>query len=202
MLLAPSTEGRGVIARAGLVIAILGLAGCPSNERPTCHVVPPDGGLVGGGPNDNVEAVLVVAGQDGTLVEVHDGSQVPLVMAPQGGHIMLVGAKVRGTSDCMLDATGALRDLTTNRVIGLDERALLLSTASDGWAQPSDPPLSSMPNVAVCPSSAATTSVDGHPYQLELTLTDGSKTVATLTAMVTPTCAGDTYCHSDCTPSP
>jgi hypothetical protein len=191
-----------LLARAALVGSVLVLAGCPAHDLPACHVVPADGGAVGGGSNA-VEAVLVAAGEDGALIEIHDGSPVPLVSAPQGGHIMLVGAKLKGSSDCMLDATGALRDPTSGRVIGLDERALLLSTGSGGWSQPSDPPLSSMPNVAVCPSSAATLSVDGNPYTLELTLRDGSTTVATLTATVTPTCAaGDGYCHTDCTPTP
>ena len=191
-----------LLARAALVGSVVALAGCPAHDLPACHVVPADGGAVGGGSNA-VEAVLVAAGDDGVLVEIHDGSPVPLVRAPQGGHIMLVGAKLKGSSDCMLDATGALRDPASGRVIGLDERALLLSTGADGWSQPSDPPLSSMPNVAVCPSSAATRSVDGNPYMLEVTLRDGATTVATLTATVTPTCAaGDGYCHTECTPGP
>jgi hypothetical protein len=179
-------------------IAVLGvLAGCPAEPLPTCHVAPPDGGALGGGSNE-LEAVLVVADGNGTLTEITDGAQVPLVAAPQGGHIMLVGAKLRGTTDCMLDATGALRDPATGRVIGLDKRSLLLTTGGDGWARPSDPPLSSMPNVAICPSAATSTPIDGNPFTLELTLVDGSTTVATLTATVTPACAGDTYCHDDC----
>ena len=182
-----------------VVGALFVLPGCPSSDLPTCHVVPADAGAVGG--SDEVEAVLVAAGEDGTLIEVHDGTAVPLVRAPQGGHIMLVGAKLKGSTDCTLDATGALRDPATNRVLGLDERALLLTTGGDGWSHPSDPPLSSVPNVAVCPTSAATMSVDGNAYTFELTLRDGSKTVATLTATVTPTCPmGDSYCHIECAP--
>jgi hypothetical protein len=183
---------------AALPAALVALAGCPKNP-PTCHVQVPDGGAPGGG--NGVDVVIVVAAQDGTLVEVHDGAQVPLVFAPQGGHIMLVGARIKNSSDCQLDATGDLRDPATNRVLALDKRPLLLTTAADGWAQPSDPALSSMPNVAVCPSAAATQSIDGNAYTLELTLVAGGTTVATLAATVTPTCNGDSYCHTDCAPS-
>jgi hypothetical protein len=160
----------------------------------------PDGGALGGG--NDAQAVLVVAAEDGSLVEARDGTQVPLVRAPQGGHIMLVGAKLQNSTDCMLDATGDLRDPTTGRVIGLDQRSLLLSSGSDGWAQPSDPALSSMPNVAVCPSAAASKSIDGNPYTVELALVDGDgKSVAMLSATVTPMCpAGDDYCHTECSP--
>jgi hypothetical protein len=167
------------------IAALAALAGCPNPELPTCHAA------------SAIQAALVVADDNGGLVDVTDGSQVPLVRAPQGGHILLVGAKVMGAADCMLDATGALRDPATNRVIGLDMRPLQLSTASNGWALPTDPALSSMPNIGVCPSSIA--QIDGHTFTLELTLVSGGTPIATLSAAVTPSCGGDSYCHSECT---
>ena len=174
-----------LLARALPLALLAPTTGCPG---PTCKVTPAD-----------VETMLVVAGSDGAIVEIHDGTQVPLVAAPQGGHIILVGAKVRGADACMIDATGALRDPATGRVIGLDERPLVLESIGGGWAQPEAPALSSMPNVAVCPTAATTTSIDGNPFTLELTLVAASTTIATLSATVTPSCGGDTSCHSECT---
>jgi hypothetical protein len=140
-------------------------------------------------------AQLVAADQSGNLVVVHDGDPVALLFAPQGGHILLVGARIHADVTCSIDATGALRDVASNRVLGLDERALDLVASGDGYAQPLAPAsLSAMPNVAVCPTSATTAAVVGNMYRLELSI--GSQT---LTASVIPTCApGDTYCLSDC----
>jgi hypothetical protein len=62
--------------------------------------------------------------------------------------------------------------------------------------------LDAMPNVAVCPSAAATTAIYNHEYKLEVALTtlDGAP-VATVSAMITPSCtASDPYCQSDCMP--
>ena len=135
------------------------------------------------------------------LVDIHDGGTVPLLRAPQGGHIILLGARVMDASTCMPEATGLLRDTTTNAVIGQDRAQLYLQSSGGGWSEPSNS-LSSMPNVPVCPSSSATRAVVGNTYSIELTLTDGGSTIASLTAVVTPTCptndGGD--CAIECGP--
>jgi hypothetical protein len=163
------------------------LAGCPLFEQtlPECDVL------------DTTDIVLVASDPNSVVSDLEDGSEVPLIAAPQGGHIMLVGARVRAASDCQLAATGALRDPTTQRVIGLEQRPLLLERRTDGWAVPRAG-LDAMPNVAVCPSAAAAASIDGNPYQLEISLStlDGAP-IATRTIMVTPTCTS-AYCHADC----
>ena len=115
----------------------------------------------------------------------------------------MIGARVHSKSSCMIDATGTLRDLTTNGEIGVDTHTLILDPYPDGWARPRDPgSLSSMPNVPVCPPLTGNTSVDGNPFQAELTLQDASgATVATLDATVTPMCpTGDGFCHLECQP--
>ena len=146
-----------------------------------------------------IDAELVAADSNGALVTIHDGDPVALMGAPQGGHILLVGARIHTDAACQVDATGSLRDPATNRVLGLDERALFVERTGDGWAAPSEPvSLSAMPNVAVCPTAATAAAVNGNTYQLEVAITGGSGS-ATLTAMVVPTCpAGDSYCTSDC----
>jgi len=163
------------------------LAGCPEGELPECAV------------SDASNAMIVASNTNSDIVDVHDGSAIDLIPAPQGGHILLVGARVRTGGDCQLIANAALRDPTSQRVIGLEERPLLLEKRSDGWAVP-QPGLSSMPNVAVCPTSAVTTGVAGNTYQLEVTLlTMDMMPIATMKAMVTPTCV-DSYCTVDCGP--
>jgi hypothetical protein len=171
-----------LLKRALLLVV---LAGCPNEELPECSLL------------STTDVVLVASDPNSVISDVSDGSEVPLMSAPQGGHIMLVGARVRASNDCQLSATASLRDPATQRVIGLDQRPLLLEKRADGWAVPAQG-LNAMPNVAACPSSAASTSVDGHPFLLEVSLAtlDGAP-IVTATAMVTPTCV-DTYCHTDC----
>jgi hypothetical protein len=174
-------------------------AGCPAPDHNQCVV--PDAGALGGGPGDNgLEAEIVAADENYNLVTLHDGDHVPLLRAPQGGHIILVGARVHSDDTCELDATGSLRDTASNRVIGLDERALYVNATSDGWAAPQQPvDLSAMPNVAVCPTSATTAAIDGKPYQLELAISANGSQVADVKIMAIPTCgSSDTYCTSEC----
>jgi hypothetical protein len=175
-----------VLLRLGLIAL---LAGCPSNDPGACKAP---------GSSQSLDAELVVADTDGHVSVVHDGDIVPLHGAPQGGHILLVGARVHDAQACQYDATGSLRDLASNRVIGLDQRAMNVTGTGDGWSAP-DGQFSSMPNVAVCPNSATGAAVFGQPYELEVALRVGDQTVADLKVMVTPTCAADDmYCQHDC----
>jgi len=148
-----------------------------------------------------LDAEIVFANQMGTVARVADQPNVPLITAPQGGHILLIGARVHATvKSCSVDVNAALRDPATNRVLGLEERPITISSNGGEWAGP--PPsvgLSDMANVAVCPSSAATTSVDAHPYQVEVRIVSAGTTIANATATITPTC-NDSYCRNDCAP--
>ncbi|CAN5560131.1 hypothetical protein BH11MYX1_BH11MYX1_12910 [soil metagenome] len=165
------------------------LAGCPSSDPGACKAPASNGSL---------EAELVVADNAGNVRVVHDGDPVALHGAPQGGHVLLVGARVHADQACQYDATGSLRDLASNRAIGVEQRALIVMGTGDGWSAP-DAQLSSMPNVAVCPNFATGTAVFGQPYELEVALRVGDQTVADLKAMVTPMCAADDmYCQNDC----
>ena len=187
-----------MLLRAAVLVLLLG--GCPAPSHNQCAI--PDGGALGG-TNGSLEAELVAADGDGNLITLHDGDRVPLMRAPQGGHILLVGARVHSDDTCDLDATGSLRDTTSNRVIGLDERTLYVSATGDGWAAPQQPvDLNAMPNVAVCPTSATTAAINGNPYQLEVAITTGGMQVSDLEIMAIPTCAAnDTYCAQECGPS-
>jgi len=190
-----------VLLRAAAICVLL--AGCPAPTHNQCAI--PDGGALGGGPGgtNGLEAELVAADQSGNLVTLHDGDHVPLMRAPQGGHILLVGARVHSDDTCDLDATGSLRDTASNRVIGLDERTLYVTATGDGWAAPQQPvDLNAMPNIAVCPTSATTAAINGNPYQLEIAITTGGSQVADLKIMAIPTCGtDDTYCAQECGPT-
>ena len=94
--------------------------------------------------------------------------------------------------------SAALRDMSTNLVVGLEQRPVTLHRRSDGWAIPPDPAaLSDLANVAVCPSSA-TTSIDGVPFRVEVKVigltTADSPSASTIGV---PICDSD-YCRNEC----
>ncbi|MBA3392389.1 MAG: hypothetical protein H0T89_07080 [Deltaproteobacteria bacterium] len=173
-----------LLGRAAVLVL---LAGCPSNDdSDACDV------------DASTEMMLVYANQLGVTADFADGASLPLVAAPQGGHILLVAPAIRVAGSCSVQINAALRDPASGRVIGLEERPLML-VAHDGWARPpAAAGLSDLANVAVCPTSAVTTPIFDHPYQLELQILDADgHPVCERTAMVVPTC-DDEYCRTDC----
>lgn len=149
-----------------------------------------------------VDAQIVYADQDGNVRAVDDDPNVPLVSAPQGGHILLIGARLHAkVTSCTVDVNAALRDPTNSRVIGLEQRPLTISSYGSDWAGPPvSAGLSDLTNVAVCPNEAAVTAIDGFPFRIEVrVIGSGGTVIANPSAMIMPTC-GDTYCHMDCSP--
>jgi hypothetical protein len=144
---------------------------------------------------------MIMNWESGMLHDTPDGSLVPLVSAPQGGHIMLIGARVMMADRCTVRINAALRDTGNNRVIGLDAREIALADRGDGWAEPADwMALSGLANLPVCPTSAASKPVDGNAFQLEVRLTQSGTVISERTASIVPTCgAGNAYCHNECT---
>ncbi|MDB4957906.1 MAG: hypothetical protein JWO36_5475 [Myxococcales bacterium] len=145
------------------------------------------------------DTVIMSWGSD-ALHDTTDGSIVPLVSAPQGGQIMLIGARTVATVDrCAVTINAALRDPANNRVIGLEQRDLVIGNRGDGWAEPLDwMMLSGLANLPVCPTTVATKPIDGNTFQLEVRLSIGSKVISERTASIVPTCSSS-YCHTDCT---
>ncbi|HWO18959.1 MAG TPA: hypothetical protein VNO30_09285 [Kofleriaceae bacterium] len=169
------------------LLALPALGGCPWSGESPCDI----DGLT--------EVGLVYADENGSVHDVGEGDAIPLISAPQGGHIVLVAPRVRAAEQCELQVNAALRDPASLRVVGLEERPVVVHPRGDGWAAPEAPAgLSDLANVAVCPS--VVTTVDGAPLRLEVQLLDDAGTrIAGGTATVRPTCSSD-YCRSDCGP--
>ncbi len=184
MLLSGGSGGGGWLALLGLPA----LGGCWLFDASPCDV---DG---------TAEVGLVFADEAGRVHDVGQGDAIPLISAPQGGHIVLVAPRIRARSACEVQVNAALRDPASLRVLGLEERPVVVHPRGDGWAAPEDPAgLSDLANVAVCPS-VVTDAIDGAPFLLEVQLVDGAGTrIAGGSATVRPTCSHD-YCRSDCGP--
>lgn len=182
-----------MLLKLGLA-ALVALAGCGG---PTASCAFDDGA----GP---VAAALISRGADFTMVDLVDGGTLPLVAAPQGGVIALVGARVQAVGMCEVTVNAAVRDPASNRVMGLEERPITIDDRGDGWSIPLQPEaLASYANVAVCPSAVLPGTVDGAQVHVEVRITgDADATPIELAATLTLACApGDTLCTCECDPT-
>lgn len=180
-----------LLARALVLVVSLGpIAGCTLFEDdPEACVV-----------DATTELGVVFADENGNVSDLTEMGQFPLIAAPQGGFISLLAPRMKTKiGKCQVQVSAAVRDMTSNLVIGLEQRPVTLYRHSDGWATPPDPAdLSDLPNVALCPSSA-TTMIDGNPFKIEvkvigLTTADSPST----TVIAIPSCNGSQYCVSEC----
>lgn len=91
--------------------------------------------------------------------------------------------------------------MTTNLVIGLEQRPVTLYRHSDGWAVPPDPAgLSDLANVAICPSSM-TSMIVGRPFKVEVKVVGESTPSPSTTTIAIPSCNDSQYCQSECSSS-
>jgi hypothetical protein len=159
--------------------------GSSSSDRgssPACRV-----GFIGD-PAMPVEMTLVALGPDRVSREITDGSEVAMILPPQGGRVIFVGARVSNISACQLELSGSLRDATTGQV-RVDARTVNLRPSTEGWGGPVDGDISSFSNIPLCPNQWASTAVYGNPFDLTVSITDPDGRTASRTIQVTPTCA-------------
>lgn len=145
------------------------------------------------------EIGAVFADAAGNVSELVDNGEFPLIAAPQGGFIAMLSPRLKiDMPRCQVQVSAALRDMTTNLVVGLEQRPVTLYRHADGWADPPDPAeLSDLPNVAVCPSSA-TMGIDGKPFKVEVKVVGLATGAPTGTVIGIPTCGQDQYCKAEC----
>lgn len=165
-----------------IVTAAAALAGCSSDPRPGCGFI--------GDPGQPLEVEVMALGANLLPELLVDGSRVPLFQPPQGGFVLYVGLHARNLDSCAVQIVGALRDPTSQAVIGLEGRPVAVAASGDGWvsaATPTEP--SSYANVAVCPNQRSDRDIDEQPYQLLVTVTDGGGRMGSGQVDVTPACA-------------
>jgi hypothetical protein len=136
------------------------------------------------------------------------GATLDLVRPPQGGYVSFVGARVTGfAAPTTVELTGQLKD-GSGTVISQDARTVTLQPASDDpnvWI-PDLRSITTVSNIAVCPSSSTTDRVNA-TFTLEVQVLDRAtgrmgtgdqmttlvcnQTDATIKANCTCTCQGN-----------
>lgn len=120
-----------------------------------------------------------------TMSPTPEGSTIPLVFPPQGGWILLLGARATNIDGCHLNITTSIKDAGGTAVLSLDRRPTHLDDQGDGWGLTA---LTTYGNLAVCPQAAPTRNLHDQPYEVtvELEADDGKHAAKTVT--VTPVC--------------
>jgi len=113
------------------------------------------------------------------------GSQVPLVFPPQGGWILLLGARATNLDGCRVDLTTSIRDVGGSTVLSLDRRPTQLDDTGDGWGLTT---VTTYGNLPVCPLAAPTRDLHDQPYEVTVELEDADGKHASKTITVTPVC--------------
>ena len=162
-------------------------------------------GCKGGGTGGPIAVTPAMYRVDKTLVDVADGDEISLEFPPQGGHVLFVGARVRGLEDDLAELRGRLRNPDDDTIIAEEGRTVAFDPSPDdpGLKIPDLRNYANVANVAVCPSY---TGLDhsGRSFILEVTVTGtSSNQIGSATRLVVPTCqqADPTerqYCVCDC----
>ncbi len=175
------------LASFALAVLPAGEVGCaPASVAEPCTT-----GFLGSTSSPPELEVIVVQADD-SVATLADGGQVPLMLPPQGGRVIYVGARATNVDGCGLQLTAALRDLTT-RQVRPDNRTINLVPSGAGWGASGvgtvSTAISSFSNIPACPNQWSTTDVYGHEYGLEVTITDRGGRTASASLRATPYCS-------------
>lgn len=155
------------------------LAACPS----------PNDGCFVGDPSAPPELVIIHQTLDGTYAETAPGGAIPLILAPQGGRVLFVGAKAKNLDGCPVRLLASLRDPCSNSLLALEQRDVMMKATADGWLEPEDPAqISNYSNLPACPRAALERNVDGTEYRLRVELEDRAGRKAEAFVNVIPAC--------------
>ncbi len=143
------------------------------------------------------ELEIVNLGSDqATISKTQAQASVPLIPPPQGGWIILIGARARNLDGCRLNLTTALVDACTGEILSIDKRPTLLEVGADGWGVSS---VTTFGNLPVCPVLTATRDLHEVPYIVNVLVEDASGKQASASITIVPTCGDEpSRCRCEC----
>lgn len=137
-----------------------------------------------------VPAIFV--GENQPMAELADGGSLPLVVPPQGGHVLFVGASIKGARSSVVKLRSVLT-APDGTVVAADARTVALEVDPDDPTKQRTKVASytQQSNLTLCPNYNAR-AVDGEEHELLIEVTelyvDGAQPAST-TRKVTPGCA-------------
>lgn len=103
------------------------------------------------------------------MVRLDDGDALHLWNAPQGGHVVLVGAEVRGLAADKVRIEARLLDASTEDLIKDDVRNIVMKPieAEEGWMTPDIRSRAQVAHIPMCPDVQSRTLL-GREFLLEV----------------------------------
>lgn len=160
----------------------------------------------GPGPRDlEVEAVMYTP-SDLPVVVLREEDPIELWRAPQGGHVLLVGARVRGLDSDTIELRARLRDRETRVIVSEEARTVVMQPVhGEPDVQITDRRSNSQSaHVAACPNYEDL-DVVGRLHDLEVEVTElyadfsfGKATVAVMPSCLQARDADRTLCQCEC----
>lgn len=156
----------------------------------------------GDAASNAAELEILYRSRDGMAITCAPDAPVPLTLPPQGGFVLLVGARVKHFDLATVVLTASLRDTVDDHLIAVEQRPVMLVPGADGWAGPDQPmTLFNWANLPTCPAPSATRDLDAMPYVLRIGVADGSGASAEQKLEIVPTCetgANGDQCRCQC----
>ena len=124
---------------------------------------------------------------------VADGDAIPLVYPLQGGHVLLVGARMRNLHTNTIKIQGRLRHPVTGDIVGEDTRTVVVEPV-DGdptQVQTNIQTNSQVANIPACPNYSDRSLAGGLTWTIEITVTElyvAIPRTVTVTRTTVPTC--------------
>lgn len=172
-------------------MCLLGCVACgPSESSPG-----ETGGAGGsGGTHDGpleVVPMMYVPDDQPAVVLKEDGAEFALWRAPQGGHVLVVGARIRGLDSDTIELRARLRDEETNAIVQEEARTVVTAEVpgEPGWAETDRRTESQSSHVPVCPNYGEK-DIEGLSYLLEVEVRElyADESEGMASRRIVPTC--------------
>jgi len=168
-------------------------AGCGGHDAGTDAALKP---CPIGDLNAPAELEIVHLDATDTVMQTQAMAQVPLLPPPQGGWIVLLGARARNIDGCQVTLTTALVDGCDQQIIQIDKRPTHLVPDADGWGTST---VTTFSNLPVCPQLTAKRDLHDVPYNVQVVIEDTGGHKASAAVTVVPACPpGDALCMCQC----
>lgn len=138
----------------------------------------------------------------GEWADVTPGTELALILPPQGFKVLMIGVRARNVNGCGLQLTGSLLDEGTGRLYGTEQRPVMLVPEGE-WLVPARPAaLSNYANVSVCPNPEAERDLYDQPWSVRVRIRDvEGRTAEATVSNVVPVCAEpevEGQCRCEC----
>jgi hypothetical protein len=182
-----------LLSRLGAALLAAGVLGCGGEGGTDAPVTQP---CPIGDMSAPPELEIVHLDAQNAVISTQPMQIVPLMQPPQGGWIVLLGARARNIDGCRLMVTAALIDGCNGEIIDLDRRPTMLVEGSDGWGVSS---ATTFANLPVCPHPTATRDLNEVPYRMQVVVEDDDGRKATTELTLVPKCpANAPMCNCQC----